>query len=325
MPGLTASGIAQVVLVLVFVIPVAVIVPTFILRALFAAIDTSDGLNPVAIIGLLFGLFVFGVIIWGLVTLVRSNGRSKWERWMRLTHFAEANGLAFSPRDDSPAYPGSIFNQGHSRSTLEHVRSVHGRFLDMGNYRYTTGSGKNATTHNWGFMAFNLDRKLPHMVLDSRANNGLFGGSNLPTYFDKSQILSLEGDFDQYFTLYCPREYERDALYVFTPDLMALLIDEASPFDVEIIDDWMFVYSAKPFKTGDPAVYQRLFRILDTVGEKTLTQTDFYADERVGDRTIDYVAPQGQRLKRGFSVGAAITVGAFVLIWGWSFLNGLFH
>lgn len=69
-----------------------------------------------------------------------------------------------------------------------------GRFLDMGNYRYTTGSGKNRTTHHWGYMVLALDRALPHMMLDSRANNRLFGATNLPTYFKKDQVLSLEGD-----------------------------------------------------------------------------------------------------------------------------------
>ena len=121
---------------------------------------------------------------------------------------------------------------------------------------------------------------LPHMVLDATANNGLFGTSTLPISFDRAQVLSLEGDFDRYFTLYCPRDYERDALYVFTPDLLALLIDESRHFDVEIVDDWMFVYSATRFDMTDPGTLRRLFRIVDTVGAKTLRQTARYADGR---------------------------------------------
>ena len=70
------------------------------------------------------------------------------------------------------------------------------------------------------------------MVLDSRDNNGLVGGATLPATFRRDQVLSLEGDFNRYFTLYCPRQYERDALYVFTSDLISLLNDEADPFDV---------------------------------------------------------------------------------------------
>jgi hypothetical protein len=173
-------------------------------------------------------------------------------------------------------------------------------------------------------MALHLDRKLPNMVLDSKANNGLFGGTNLPAYFDKKQVLSLEGNFNEYFTLYCPQQYERDALYVFTPDLMALLIDNAAPFDVEIVDDWMFVYSQTAFPSTAPGLYQRLFQIVDTVGAKTLTQTDRYVDERVGDFSANFVAPQGQRLKRGISVGAIIFIVLFLAMWGLPQLIGLF-
>ncbi|GAA1220365.1 hypothetical protein GCM10009655_19930 [Rhodoglobus aureus] len=54
------------------------------------------------------------------------------------------------------------------------------------------------------------------MVLDARANNQLFGFSNLPKSFARDQVLKLEGDFNEHFTLYSPRHYERDALYVFT-------------------------------------------------------------------------------------------------------------
>ena len=285
----------------------------------FIAISVSsmqEGLNPVGVVGALVPALFIGLMIIGAFAIVRGvlKGRN-WETWYRLETFANANGLIFSPMDDNPQYPGAIFNQGDSRKALNHLRSASDRFLDIGNYQYTTGSGKNRSTHNWGFMALHLDRRLPNMVLDSKANNGFFG-SNLPAYFDKKQILSLEGNFNEFFTLYCPREYERDALYVFTPDLMALLIDNAAPFDVEIVDDWMFVYSATPFPSAHPGVYQRLFHIVDTVGAKTLSQTDRYVDENVGSFAANFVAPQGQRLKRGFSVGAVIAVGVFLLLWG---------
>jgi len=231
-----------------------------------------------------------------------------------LSRFADANGLSFSASDSSPQYPGAIFSIGSGRMVKDHLQSTTDRFLDMGNYQYTTGSGKNQQTHNWGFMAMHLDRKLPHMMLDSRANNSIFG-TNLPASFSKDQVLSLEGDFDKHFTLYAPKAYERDALYVFTPDLMALLIDEASPFDVEIVDDWMFVYSSRKFDVVSPALYQRLFRIVDTVGAKTLSQTDRYVDERVGSFAANFVAPQGQRLKKGIPVLGIVFVVVFVAIW----------
>jgi len=242
----------------------------------------------------------------------RARGRA--ERLMRLVGFAEANGFAFTPRQTDPAYPGMVFRIGRRRAAIDHIMRREPRFLDIGNFRYTTGSGKNQKTRTWGFMALHLDRRLPHMLLDARSNN-LLGMTNLPTVFSRDQVLSLEGDFDRHFTLYCPRQYERDALYVFTPDLMALLIDEAGDFDVEVIDDWLFVYSTQSFRMGDPSTMLRLLRIVDTVGRKTVSQTERYADERIGDRSVNLVAPQGARLRRGVP-WAAILIGAvFVAIW----------
>ena len=85
---------------------------------------------------------------------------------------------------------------------------------------------------------------LPHIVLDSTGNNSVFG-SNLPVTFDADQLLGLEGDFDRHFSLYCPADYERDALYLFTPDIMARFIDNAAVLDVEIVDDWLFLYGKR--------------------------------------------------------------------------------
>ena len=252
---------------------------------------------------------------------IRAFSNRNWETWMRLSRFAAANGLRFSAQSPAPTYPGAIFGVGSSRTVANHLQSTTGRFLDIGNYHYVTGSGKSRQHHSWGFLALRLDRRLPNMLLDAKANNGMFGGSNLPVGYRRDQVLSLEGDFDRYFTLYCPRQYERDALYVFTPDLMALLIDEAAPFDVEIIDDWMFVYSAAPFEARSPAIYQRLFRIIETVGAKTLSQTDRYADERIGDPAVNLVAPAGQRLRRGISTSTIIVIVIAVVLGGQSVLQ----
>ena len=262
------------------------------------------------------------ILLVGVLFLVvrRSPFAGRWSRWFRLARFAQANGMTFSPRQADPRYPGQIFQLGRERVALDHLTTSSGRFMDLGNFRWITGSGKSQQTHTWGFLALSLDRNMPNIVLDSKANNSIFG-SNLPTSLDRRQILHLEGDFDRYFTLYCPAQYEQDALYIFTPDLMALLIDEAAPFDVELVDDWMFVYSSHPFTMTDPAVLQRLVTIADTVGAKALTQTQRYADARVGDFAANVVAPQGARLKRRVSVAAIVVVAVFVVIWAWTFFG----
>ena len=75
------------------------------------------------------------------------------------------------------------------------------------------------------------------------------------------------------------------------------MIDEASPFDVEIVDDWMFVYSSRPFRSTAPAAYERLFRIAATVGGKALSQSRRYSDARMGDFAVNLVNFRGKSLK----------------------------
>ena len=87
------------------------------------------------------------------------------------------------------------------------------------------------------------------MVLDAKANDTI--RSNLPSIFDTSRRLSLEGNFDSYFTLYAPSGNKTDALYLFTPDVMQAFVARASDFDVEIVDDTVYMYRSKGFDLQD--------------------------------------------------------------------------
>lgn len=295
---------------------VVVVVPSLAIIAGVAS-GSADVFDLVALVP---AIVIVAVAVWGFGRAFR-EWRVTGEQRLRMSRFAAANGLVFEQSSPAPNYPGVIFGLGTSRAVSDHFRTPEGRFIDFGNYRYVTGSGRNRTTHQWGFLAMQLDRALPHMLLDSRANNGVFGGTNLPITFRRDQVLSLEGDFDRFFTLYCPREYERDALYVFTPDLMALAIDEAAPFDIEIADQWLFVYSAAPFPLADAATYQRLLRIVSTVGAKALSQTDRYVDERIGDFSANLVAPAGQRLRARTNVAGVALMVIFLIAWSFSILG----
>ncbi|HEY2643661.1 MAG TPA: hypothetical protein VGI56_07915 [Galbitalea sp.] len=284
---------------------------------LFVGLLFTSGADRSSDLVTLMFLVVF-LIIAVLVFRANFGANGGWAKWMRLTQFAQQNGMQYRARSAAPTYSGMIFGQGDSRAALDHLNSTGGRYFDLGSYEYSTGSGKSRRTYYWGFLALQLDRKLPNMVLDSRENNS-FLGSDLPISFNRSQVLSLEGDFDKHFTLYCPKEYGQDALYVFTPDLMALLIDEAGSFDVEIVDDWMFVYSPHRFEPLPVPTYQRLFTIISTVRAKTVSQTERYHDDRVASPTANVVAPQGQRLRHGTSIGAIIVIVGFAAFWIWSF------
>ena len=153
---------------------------TVLLSALTSLIAASSGqLDPLELIGVLPPLVIIGVVA-VLVARALVAQRGGWEKRLRMSRFAAANGLRFEPVSDAPSYPAAIFGVGTSRQVTDHFRTTDDRYLDFGNYRYVTGSGKNRSTHHWGFLALHLDRALPHMLLDSRANNGLLGSSTAP-------------------------------------------------------------------------------------------------------------------------------------------------
>jgi hypothetical protein len=317
------DGTAGIVLMWVLLLPVigisALIGIAIVAGAISAMITGGSSGWVTGGLGVFVGILCLALTalgVWALTKIVPSERR--WERWLRLDWFARSNGMTFSPRDPDPNYPGAIFRNGGSRAAVDHFRSVEGRFFDTGNFQYVVSNGKSSTTITWGFLALHLERRLPHMLLDSQQNN-MFGLGGLAGLFSRDQVLSLEGDFDRYFTLYCPKEYERDALYVFTPDLMALCIDEASPFDIEIVDDWLFVYAPRAFRMDDPYLLSRIFRIIDLVGAKALRQTRRYQDDRLAAPfPANMVAQPGQRLRRRFPVGLvvalAVVLGAPLLL-----------
>ncbi|MFG6475743.1 hypothetical protein ACFXP7_05085 [Microbacterium sp. P06] len=332
----------------------AVIVAVFVFLSAGAGVIVSllDGGAAAAGAAVVPGLIIVGII--GLTTfLVIFGNRRRNERWVKLDRFARANGMTFVPTIADPRLPGMIFNRGSSRESSDIVRGAQPRFVEFANYRYTTGSGKNRTTHVWGYVAVKLDVPLPHIILDAVGNNGLFG-SNLPTIYDRDQRLSLEGDFDRYFSLFCPAGYERDALYLFTPDIMARFIDNAAQLDVEIVDNWLFLYAKRDVSTLDPATWGWMFTVVAALLDK-LAQWARWRDDHLAVTTTapvqdsvasgipgaqpgpppaltpppPGVAVPGRRLKSGVPWVAIIIFGGFGLLWlfsvfgGWGFFLSL--
>jgi hypothetical protein len=131
---------------------------------------------------------------------------------------------------------------------------------------------------------------------------------------------------------------------------MARFIDNAAALDVEIVDDWMFLYAKRQFSTLDPATWAWLFSVVGAFLDK-FAQWERWRDDRLaadaahtpqrsapigspvdgtppsGATPLPFappaamlrpppgVAPQGRRLKRGVPWGAIVVVAVFVGIW----------
>lgn len=289
------------------------------------------------------GAAVYSVIpILIIVHAVRDWPGAGGRRQFRLDRFAQANGMDYRPvrQHSRLSLPGMIFDAAWQPGDVDVVSRFDATGLVVGNANFTTGTGKGRTVHQWGYASVQLGTHLPHIVLDARGNNSLIGRTNLPRDLDPRQRLSLEGDFDRHFTLYCPREYERDALYLFTPDIMARFIDHAAEFDVEIIDDRLFLYAQRPLATLDPETWEWLRLTLAVLTEK-VEQWRRWRDDRLGSTRVDRrgavptvtrppkgVARQGRRLTERTGWWWGLLGIVFLTIGLWAFAEdvlGLFR
>ncbi|PNW09026.1 hypothetical protein C1632_07975 [Microbacterium testaceum] len=293
------------------------------------------------ILGILF-LFPIALGLGGLALawfLGQKAQRTQEDRRWRLARFSRDVGMEYVPSVPAPPLPGVLFGIGGDRTGYDILRGSEPRFVEIGNYAYTTSDGKNTHTSRWGYIAIRLDVPLPHIVLDAVGNGVKLG------VWERGQRLSLEGDFDRYFHLSCPAGYERDALYLFTPDVMARFVDNASALEVEIVDDWMFLYSPDELSTLDPTRWAWAFAVVSALIDK-LDQWGRWRDDTLrasaptalptlpgaaasaspaaapAPAPLAFtpapvgVAPAGQRLKRSnaWLIALLVVAGAFVVV-----------
>ena len=287
-------------------------------------------------------LYGTGAVVYSIIpTLIVVHAVRDWpgaggRTQYRLDGFARANDLVYRPVGQSalPDLPGMIFRSMWEPGASDVLTRYDASGLVVGNARFTTGSGRGRKVREWGYATVRLGTRLPHIVLDARGNNSLVGHTNLPLDLDPNQRLSLEGDFDRHFKLYCPREYERDALYLFTPDVMARFVDHAAEFDVEIVDDRLFLYAQRPLVTLDAETWEWLRTTLAALTEK-VEQWRRWRDERLGDTRVDRhggvptvtrppkgVAAQGRRLSERTGWWGLLGI-VFLTIGVWAFAEDI--
>ena len=259
------------------------------------------------------------VVFISAAALLRSRRRRK--DWALLARFADDNGMRLGIRSANPNYPGLLFGKGHSRASTFHLFSPTGVLADAGGYEYTTGSGDDSTTHRWHFAAFRLPHPVPHLLLDAKANKGVWG-TNLPETFASSQRISLGEPFDSHYQLYAPEGYGRDAFQLLPPHVMDALLRTPIVYDIEMVDTWLFCYTQSQQDLTNPATWRLLETIANGVLGSLAPVVNRYSDSRAligatgnasyGPGTPAQIAPQGTRLRRGVNVSAFIGFAIFL-------------
>lgn len=261
-----------------------------------------------------FAIAALSCVLWGLlVWLGLSQAKKHALQNYAARQFAAANAIVFKDYIANPGYPGVLFGRGDTQIIQEAYVFSSNNNLEFGNITVVKGSGDSKDARDFGYAKIPLPRLLPHMVLDSVKNNNM-GVSDISSALKGAQKLHLEGDFNSYFTLYAPDQYQQDALYIFTPDVMETLVRYAQNVDLEIIDDRILFRSATKFNLASEADIRFVLHLADVLTAEIGKQSAHYSDDAVGDATKNMLSRRARRLQRGMGRVWATVLGALLVL-----------
>lgn len=219
-------------------------------------------------------------------------------RRVRLAQFAARNHLAFADLLEQNRRPGLGFPRHLRNIERAVVGGIHG------GVRFELGTNHSAVRGNqdrvdirkpFAFIEFELPSEVPHIFLKNRRSR-ILPVSGLA--LSASTALKLEGNFNETFTLLCPAGYERDALYIFTPNLMAALLDTAQDAEVELVDSRAYIYLNPRTRIWRAEKMRSIYATIDALAGRLNRQTMRYSDERVEHASAG-VALGGRRILGG--------------------------
>jgi len=157
-----------------------------------------------------------------------------------MEQFAKSLGYEYlSKGDPSSSVDGSLFSMGHDNNISDMIKGKDGdRVVRIFLYRCTIGYGKSAHTYFYTVFENTFNGNMPHILLHKE--QFFFGGN--PVDFSGGKHVTLEGDFNKYFSLYVEKDFEIEAYQIFDPDFMQELIETSKSFGFEFYQNKLYIY-----------------------------------------------------------------------------------
>jgi hypothetical protein len=206
---------------------------------------------------------------------------------------------------DTSGHVGITFEKGHTR-TIRNLLTWEGGARQTGALSYITKSGKSRQEHSCQFFKYSLPRKVPHILIVNKRSRF----NPLPYKLKNDEKMKL-GGFNNWFDVVVPKNYQRDALQILTPNVMEAIMNHSKKNDIELVGDSLYFYMDKL----NPEDLTSTIQDTNTVYEKLLRQVERYSDFRVGHENKEDIHVDGLRLQRKFSplVITIISTGFIIL------------
>ncbi len=208
-----------------------------------------------------------------------------------LERFARTNHFDFRPTGVVDESYGTIFRVSPGLSRVRDIvaGTFDGHDIRLFGFSYEVPAGRSTRTVEATVCEIDLNGKLPHLLLLNRkipaALSYFVDTDNISPFFGPRESVSLEGDFNQHFTLLGSPGETEPALEVFTPDIMAIMEDSATKFTTELVANKIYIYSAGLIK--QEADLTTMFGI----AEHLIPKLDPLARRLATDTTIPTTAP----------------------------------
>ena len=192
--------------------------------------------------------FILGALgYWGYSLVYKKVKRQFTEEFGKEIGFSYTDSMPFGD------VSGKLFSTGHSQSIFDVLSGIYQNIpMQIFTFRFTVGYGKSAHTYSYTVFGATLTGTVPHILLFSNTHESV-----VSDWFNGDETLNLEGDFNKYFTLRVPEGHEQEAYQIFTPDVMANLIDKANELSFEFVDNKLYIYAIKVITKRDD--FQRMF------------------------------------------------------------------
>jgi len=187
-----------------------------------------------------------------------------------LQGFARTNGYTFEA-DKTDAWidqqPGSIFHVPDASTGVSDILTgtYKGMPMQFALCDVTIEMNRRSVTYQTTAVELDIPYQLPDVMLVHKSFS--WNRVHLAHKY-KGNAISLEGDFDNYFTLYCKPNHQDEALEIFTPDTMQLAEAEASHLTVELTQNRIYVYADSYI--DNIAALTQTFSILDHLSAKII-------------------------------------------------------
>jgi hypothetical protein len=178
--------------------------------------------------------FVF-IVVYIVIIFVKVQ-QSFWKE------FALVNGWEYKKfnnflgtRDVSLNEESLMLRQGQSQAiSNEIIGTISNRDFKIFCYRFYIGVGKTKRAYHYTVFSFESNGTFPHIYLNNKKNS---------YNINIGEKIKTPKEFEDKFSISVARNYEIEALQIFTHDVLATLLDIDFPYDVEFINQEILIFT----------------------------------------------------------------------------------